>query len=204
MIHSVTMQVLQTISTKPPKHFLGGKTKQQFARPRNRTKYGYDDRGRLVDVDTGSTTYVHNGQGQRVKKDNGTITLFAYDETGGLIGEYNSVGSVGQETVWFNGAPVAVLDGTSAYYIHTDHLGSPRVISNGNTPIWRWDSDPFGSTGPDEDPDGDMAVFTYNLRYPGQYWDAETGLHYNYFLDIIANDGTGNIDVNIYNNDPNP
>ncbi|MDH3691233.1 MAG: hypothetical protein OEU36_17450, partial [Gammaproteobacteria bacterium] len=143
--------------------------------------YGYDDRGRLVDVDSGATTYQHNGQGQRVKKDNSTITLFVYDEVGGLIGEYDSAGVVGQETVWFNGAPVAVLEGASVYYVHTDHLGSPRVISDGNTPIWRWQSDPFGSTAPDEDPDGDATMFTYNLRFPGQYYDAETGLNYNYF-----------------------
>ena len=38
--------------------------------------YGYDDRGRLVDMDSGSATYQHNGHGQRVKKDNGTVTLF--------------------------------------------------------------------------------------------------------------------------------
>lgn len=143
--------------------------------------YGYDDRGRLVDVDTGAATYVHNGQGQRVKKDNGAVTLFAYDEIGGLIGEYNSAGGTVQETVWFNGAPVAVLEGTSRYYVHTDHLGTPRVITNGNTVIWRWQSDPFGSTPPDEDPDGDANLLTYNLRFAGQYWDVETGLHYNYY-----------------------
>jgi len=29
--------------------------------------------------------------------------------------------------------------------------------------------------------DGDGSSFTYNLRFPGQYYDSETGLHYNYF-----------------------
>ena len=38
--------------------------------------YGYDDRGRLVDVDSGLVTYEYNGQGQRVVKDNGSETLF--------------------------------------------------------------------------------------------------------------------------------
>ena len=28
-----------------------------------------------------------------------------------------------------------------------------------------------------------MGAFAYNLRFPGQYFDAETGKHYNYFRD---------------------
>ena len=143
--------------------------------------YGYDDRGRLIDVDAGAATYTYNGQGQRVSKTSGTTTLFAYGEVGELLGEYDASGTALQETVWFNGARVALLDGTSTYYVHSDHLGTPRVISDGNTAIWRWESDPFGSTLPDEDPDNDGTTFTYNLRFPGQYYDAETGLHYNYY-----------------------
>lgn len=34
--------------------------------------------------------------------------------------------------------------------------------------MWRWDLDPFGVGVPDQDPDGDRVVFTYNLRFPGQ------------------------------------
>ena len=143
--------------------------------------YGYDDRGRLVSVDAGAATYSHNGQGQRVKKDNGVTTLFAYDEAGRLIGEYEASGSARQEIVYFDGAPVAVLQGSSRYYVHTDQLGTPRQISNGNTVIWRWESDAFGSTLADEDPDGDQVAFTFNGRFLGQYFDTETGLHYNYY-----------------------
>ena len=176
------MQVLHTNPTKTANHFLGDIAKQELLSVRNRTKYGYDDRGRLVSVDSGSVIYAHNGQGQRVKKDDSsTITLFAYDEAGQLIGEYDDTGTAVQETVWFNGAPVAVLVGSNKYYVHTDHLGTPRAISNGNTVIWRWESDPFGTTAPQEDPDGDLTDIVYNLRFPGQYFDSETGLHYNYF-----------------------
>jgi RHS repeat-associated protein len=49
--------------------------------------------------------------------------------------------------------------------------------------IWRWESDPFGATAANQDPDGDAVTFTYNLRFPGQYFDAETGLNQNYFRD---------------------
>jgi len=143
------------------------------------TTYTYDDRGRLVTA--GTATYTYNGLGQRVKKDNGTVTLFAYDEAGNLIGEYDSLGNPIHEHVWFDGAPVAVIVGSDVHYVHTDHLGTPRAITDSGTVVWRWESDPFGSTAAQEDPDGDLTSFTYNLRFPGQYYDSESGLHYNYF-----------------------
>ena len=143
--------------------------------------YGYDDRGRLVDVDN-AISYRHNGLGQRVEKDDGTDTrLFVYDDAGNLIGEYDDNGVAIVEHVWFAGAPVAILEGSNAFYVHTDHLGTPRTITDGNNAIWRWQSDPFGSTMADEDPDGDGNPLEYNLRFPGQYYDDETGLHYNYY-----------------------
>ena len=55
--------------------------------------------------------------------------------------------------------------------------------------IWRWDSAPFGDTLPDEDPDGDGQALRFNLRFPGQYFDVETGLHYNYFRDYDPTTG---------------
>jgi len=41
--------------------------------------------------------------------------------------------------------------------------------------------DAFGAGAPETDPDGDSLDFTFNLRFPGQYYDQETALHYNYF-----------------------
>jgi RHS repeat-associated protein len=69
-------------------------------------------------------------------------------------------------------------------YIHTDHLNTPRLITNqaGQT-VWRWDNvEPFGGNLPNENPSG-LGNFTCNLRYAGQYFDKETNLHYNYFRD---------------------
>ena len=80
-------------------------------------------------------------------------------------------------------AAVGVTVNTGAatmYFIHPDHLNTPRVITNqvGQT-VWRYDNnDPFGGNVPDENPSG-LGTFTCNLRFPGQYFDKETNLHYN-------------------------
>jgi RHS repeat-associated protein len=70
------------------------------------------------------------------------------------------------------------------FYVHADHLNTPRLITNqAGQAVWRWDqSDPFGGNVADDNPGG-LGTFTYNLRFPGQYFDQETNLHYNYFRD---------------------
>lgn len=56
--------------------------------------------------------------------------------------------------------------------------------------MWRWDQqEPFGNSPPNEDPDGDSNAFEFNLRFPGQYYDRETNLSYNYFREYDP--GTG-------------
>ncbi|HZR02001.1 MAG TPA: RHS repeat-associated core domain-containing protein, partial [Burkholderiales bacterium] len=57
------------------------------------------------------------------------------------------------------------------------------------TTIWRWDGDPFGFLPASEDPDGNGQPFTLNLRFPGQYFDKETNLHYNYYRDYDPSTG---------------
>ena len=71
------------------------------------------------------------------------------------------------------------------YYIHADHLGTPRAITKAadNAKVWEWkNDDPFGANVPNENPSG-LGAFAFNLRFPGQYYDQETGTHYNYFRD---------------------
>lgn len=70
------------------------------------------------------------------------------------------------------------------YYIHTDHLNTPRLITNETAQaVWRWDhAEPFGTFPANENPSG-LGAFEFNVRFPGQYFDKETNTHYNYYRD---------------------
>ena len=146
--------------------------------------YRYDAQNRLIMAGVGF--YIHNGLGQRVTKYSrltGQNHYFVYDEAGQLIGEYDHQGNAIQEIVYLGNMPVSVITDTSTYQIHTDHLNTPRVITDGhNNVVWEWkNSDPFGANKANEDPDGNGIDFEFNLRFAGQYYDEESGLHYNYF-----------------------
>lgn len=66
-------------------------------------------------------------------------------------------------------------------YLHTDHLDTPRLATDATGKvIWTWEGSAFGATLPNEDPDGDRKRTRINLRFAGQYYDSETGLHYNW------------------------
>ncbi|MFY9260523.1 MAG: choice-of-anchor D domain-containing protein [Gallionella sp.] len=62
------------------------------------------------------------------------------------------------------------------YYIHSDHLDSPRSITNtAGQEVWRWDNtDPFGNNIANENP-ANQGPFTFNLRFPGQSSTAKQG-----------------------------
>ena len=71
------------------------------------------------------------------------------------------------------------------YYIHTDQLNTPRLITNSaNAKVWEWNNDdPFANNPVNDDPNATGNHFTYNPRLPGQYFDSETGTYYNYYRD---------------------
>jgi len=81
--------------------------------------------------------------------------------------------------------PITVTAQKALYYIHADHLNTPRLVADATgTTVWRWDqAEPFGSNPADEDPDSNSVAFDLPLRLPGQYYDKETSLHYNFFRD---------------------
>ena len=108
------------------------------------------------------------------------VINFAYDEVGHLIGEYDSNGNLIEETVWFGDMPISAVSSSATYYIHSDQLNTPRQIDDAQgLPVWAWDPVTYGAVAPNEDPRNTGTKFSYNHRFPGQYFDAETGLHKN-------------------------
>ncbi|MES2740062.1 MAG: RHS repeat domain-containing protein [Pseudomonadota bacterium] len=176
-----------------------------------RIGYTYSARGRMSSATIGSSvvSYTYNGIDQRISK-NGPVVLvdkgqqqYMYDESGHLIGEYFELGNSLQEIVYLGDQPVAVLKqtvtgsaptkvtATQLYYIYADQIDTSRVITRAtdNTMAWRWDAtDPFGLQPPNENPAG-LGVFTYNPRFPGQLYDRETNLYYNYYRDYDPQTG---------------
>lgn len=161
------------------------------------TAYGYNAQGqinqignrnlsyapdqRLTGVVQGGTTlgqYRYDAFGHRIGK---TVTTgaidYAYDQEHRLIAE--TKGSTVQHTAYLDGQPLSRIDGASAnspiVYFHNNHLGAPQIVSDQNQKIvWRGTLDLFGqvtSVNPNTE---------QNLRFAGQYFDAETGWHYNY------------------------
>ena len=133
----------------------------------------------------------------------GTHTFTAH--YGGVVGFAASSGS--SPTITINEPPPAnnnvgnnsevnpVL--VDAFYVHPDHLGTPRVVTKplDNKRVWEWQSTPFGESAANENPQGITGAaqaaneFRYNLRFPGQFLDAETSKHYNYFRDYDSSTG---------------
>jgi RHS repeat-associated protein len=143
--------------------------------------FGYSDRNRMVAAQlAGSTvgTYTYNALDERVQKvANGLAERFDYNEGSQILAEY---GASNRDYIWMDGIPVANVDTvgttTTLAYVTADLLGAPRAIadSSGNTE-WRnaYQGNPWNELAPT------TTGYTYNLGFPGQYFDAETGLYLN-------------------------
>jgi RHS repeat-associated protein len=107
---------------------------------------------------------------------------YAYNENSQLLMEYG--GQTDKDYIWLDDVPVAVMDtnvsdssASTVNYVHADGLNTPRAIADesGQT-IWTWSiaGNPFGEQQPVS-----STGYVYNLRFPGQYYDQETGWNYN-------------------------
>lgn len=143
--------------------------------------FTYDDSNRMAQVDDGGviTSYTYNGKGERVKKAGSGTTSYHYDDVGNLLVETDIAGNTLVEYVWLGSQRLAMVDGGGTYFAQADHLGSVQLLvdSVGGV-VWSGDYDPFG-----EVVVGVGSSVGFNLRFPGQYYDQESGLHYNYFRD---------------------
>jgi RHS repeat-associated protein len=112
-----------------------------------------------------------------------TAVSVIFDRLGHLLAEANgATGAALREYIWLDDLPVAMVDDTGAspviYYIHTDNLGTPRKLTDSAMNIvWDGQFDPFGNAS------SITGSATMNLRFPGQYFDAETGIAQNWNRD---------------------
>ena len=131
--------------------------------------------------------YKYNALGQQVIRQlNGQgITInAAYDLDGNRIAEYNAqTSTLLAEYVWLNGQPIAAVSGGQTYYVRSDHIGRPSFATDGTgAVVWDASYKPFGevdtSTGA-----------PINLRYPGQWFSAESDLNQNWMRDYDPTTG---------------
>ena len=144
--------------------------------------YSVDNRLEQITDDSGATVaaYYYDPFGRRLWKEVvGNRTCFHYNAEG-LAGEYDATGNELRTYGYQPGFPwstnpLFVQIDDIYYWYQNDHLGTPQKIIAGNGAlVWQGMQDAFGAT------NITVEDITSNLRFPGQYFDAESGLHYNW------------------------
>jgi RHS repeat-associated protein len=114
------------------------------------------------------------------KEVNGVKTYFVYADEG-LVAEVDAAGNVVKSYGYRPGStwttdPLFMRTDGQYYFYQNDHLGTPQKLTAVNgAVIWSAKYSSFGQA--EVNP---SSTVINNLRFPGQYYDQETGLHYNY------------------------
>ncbi len=155
-------------------------------------KYTYDPFGRRIKKEIPSPL-AGEGQGEGGVSPSGGgqgEEVFYHYADEGLIGEYDNTGNQTRiygykpNSTWSTD-PLFLREGGNIYFYHNDHLGTPQKMTNiSGATVWSATYDAFGKA----TIDGASTVVSH-LRFPGQYFDAETGLHYNYHRFYVPNTG---------------
>jgi len=147
--------------------------------------YLYDIENRLVRVEDGSGSvvaeYYYDPFGRRLWKEAaGVRTYFCYADEG-LVAEFDASGNQIKSYGYRPGStwttdPLFMEQGGRYYFYHNDHLGTPQQMTSvSGAVVWAAEYEAFGKAMVDA-----SSTVTNNLRFPGQYYDEETGLHYNF------------------------
>ncbi len=146
--------------------------------------YVYNTENRLVKVENGVggmiAEYDYDPFGRRLWKDvGGERTYFFYSDEG-LIAEYDASGheikSYGYQpdSTWTTD-PLWLKQHGQYYFYQNDHLGTPqKLVAQNGAVVWSASYAAFGQAYME------VETVVNNLRFPGQYFDAETGLHHNF------------------------
>ncbi len=104
-----------------------------------------------------------------------------HDNDNRVIAEVNATGTTVREYIWMDDLPVAVLDGSTSttnptlFWVHADHLNRPVAMSNAAKAwVWRAQYEPFGAVHQIVGPAAN------DHRFPGQWFQLEAGLAYNW------------------------
>ena len=148
-------------------------------------QYTYDNKNRLTEVKNASNTviatYAYDPNNRRIKKTTGGQTIYYLYSNEGLIAEFDATGIIIKQygyqpnSTWSTD-PLFTKDSTNTYhYYQTDHLGTPqKLINKTGATTWAAKYQAFGEA------NVSTQTITNNLRFPGQYNDSETNLHYNW------------------------
>jgi RHS repeat-associated protein len=129
--------------------------------------------------------YIYDGFEQRlIKTVSGSYgEIYQYGQDGALLEETNASGVAQADYVYLNGRPVAVLNGSTLYLLHDDMLGTPQLATDSSQAVqWQASYDAFGQASV-------SGTVTQNLRFPGQYFDVESGWNHNGFRDYLPSLG---------------
>jgi RHS repeat-associated protein len=113
------------------------------------------------------------------------ITIHSvFDSEGRRIAEYNqATGVLIREYVWMGWDPIAVIEGGVVSFVRADHIGRPVFATNvSGVKVWTATYNPFGG----------VYVSTGSLptaRFPGQWFQSESGLHQNWMRDYDPTTG---------------
>lgn len=168
------------------------KVDARLAEPLRTTRYTYDGFNRLVEVRDGAgediASYAYDPFDNRLVKEvfvarNGAEigkTLYLHGEEG-LLAEVAGDGGIQRSYGWHpDGAyatnPLFVRAAGEYLYYHNDHLGTPWRVTNKSGAVV-WSANDYSAFGAASIAVG--AQLTQPWRFPGQYLDVETGLHYN-------------------------
>ncbi|MCK4542700.1 MAG: RHS domain-containing protein [Spirochaetales bacterium] len=148
------------------------------------TKFFYNTEDRLSEVRDGNdaliASYYYDPFGRRLWKEVGGVRTHFHYADEGLIGEYDSTGTEIKTYGYKPGStwttdPLFMKVGDNYYFYHADHLGTPQKMTAVNgAVVWAAKYSSFGKA------NIEVETVENNLRFPGQYFDQETGLLYNF------------------------
>ena len=150
--------------------------------------YEYNAENRLVKVEDELSglviaEYYYDPFGRRLWKDVGGTRIYFFYADEGLIAEYNASGNEVQsygykpDSTWTT-APLFLKQNGQYYFYQNDHLGTPqKLVAQNGALVWAAQYKAFGEASVE------IEMITNNLRFPGQYFDVETGWHYNFYRD---------------------